>query len=238
MNSGASLQTWDVLKEFGFQPDDSVISEIRPGLGLDFGTFKLSASGLTNRWFKDVVMLTGIHVTSRTLADIEFEMPRQIDSREQCAAWLAWHLDRNLGSDLKPGIQSAAWLELGRANTILLPWVAEQAAYQARPYCSMEREWARPLLKSLKAVLPAMSDDAIVWFSFDGEVMKIRCGNELIAAAATGKAWVERYGLKSAELKNLPRRLVDPMVGFCAWDGHFTIGNWRGAGVIVDTNQP
>jgi hypothetical protein len=44
-----TITTWDVLQDFGFQPDDAVVySDVKPGLSFDFGNFKLSASCLLN----------------------------------------------------------------------------------------------------------------------------------------------------------------------------------------------
>jgi hypothetical protein len=136
MSSSSSLLTWEVLLEFGFEPDSSVWSDIRPGLSLDFGNFKLTAGAVMNRRFQDVVVFGGTLVTPRTISMVEFEMPRQIESREKCAAWLAWNLDQHADTTFEP-TKAMDWLGIGRANFRLLPWYFDQEAYNARPHCLM-----------------------------------------------------------------------------------------------------
>jgi hypothetical protein len=222
-----ALQTWEVLKEFGFQPDTRVISDLLPGLSFDLSDFKLSASAVMNRRFAEVVMFTGVLITSRTMAEIIFELPRRMSSREQCAAWLVWNLNKHIDSPESVCKTGADWMTLGRANQHLLPWIADAAAYNARPCCSVDRESAKFVLKKLRAALLAVAEDADVCFSFDGEVMKIRCGPALIATAATGKAWTQEYQLKAGVLGHLPLRLMCPDVEFSAWEDRFTIFNHR-----------
>ncbi len=226
------LPTWEVLKEFGFQPDFTVVSDIMPGLSFDFGNFQLSASAVIGRQFQEVVFLTGVMATRRTLAEVAFEMPRRIETPEQCAAWLAWHLDKAAGGRFEPRIP-APWLELGRKHFRLLPWFVDQAAYEARPYCSVDRELARPMLKSLARIAKQMPVEEKVWVSFDGEVLKIRAGQELLAIAAHGKAWTSQFGLTAAQLSKPPRRLMDAKVWFESWEDYFTIAGYRHTGVVI-----
>lgn len=228
-----NLETWEVLKALGFQPDVRVISEIRPGLAFDFGNFKLSAGAVTNLRYAEVVLFTGVLVTLNSVSEVLFEMPRRIESEEQCAAWLAWNLDQHADLEFRP-LRPADWLETGRSNRLLLPWIADLAAYEARPYCSVERDLARPILKKLKATLLTVPDVADVRFSFDGEVLKIRCGKDLIATAAKGEAWANHYLLKAAQLKELPSRLLQPHIGFSVWKGHLAIAHWSYEGVIAE----
>jgi hypothetical protein len=96
VNPEPTLNTYEVLRDLGFQPDDTVVySNVKPGLSFDFGSFKLSASCLLNMGFVEVVLFTGILSTPHSLAEIEFELPTKVLSREQCAAWIAWNLDQS-----------------------------------------------------------------------------------------------------------------------------------------------
>lgn len=72
MNKAGARATWDVLKEFGFEPDSSVVSEIMPGLSFDFGNFNLSASAVTNEYLKPVILFAGVLSTPRKLAEVLF----------------------------------------------------------------------------------------------------------------------------------------------------------------------
>ena len=114
--------TWRALKEFDFGPDNSALSDITPGLSFDFGNFKLLASAVTNRHFVDVVLFTGNLFTPRTMAQVCFELPRKVASREQLAALLVDFLGN--AAD-KGGFQPAReveWIAEGRRYQDLLPW--------------------------------------------------------------------------------------------------------------------
>lgn len=224
MSDDPSIQTWDILRELGFVPDSSVWSDIQPGLSVDYGGCKLSASAFLNMAYQEMVLITGVLATPRRLAEVRFEMPGCVSSREQCLAWLVWNLDRDASGVFLP-TSPLAWLEIGRANTALLPWIARKLAYEGRSRCIVDREWARPVFKKLRISLPSLTDESDVWFSFDGEVLKIRYEGECIPVAATGKEWTGSYGIKAGELKYLPGSLQQAQVEFSFWEGIFTIAH-------------
>jgi hypothetical protein len=120
MSDDTSISTWDVLRDLGFEPDEDVLSDITPGLRFDFGNFKLSAGCLTNLYFAEIVLFSGVLVTPRTLTDVSFELPRRLNSREQCAAWIVWYLDNSVKRHFVPA-REVEWLTEGRENQNLLP---------------------------------------------------------------------------------------------------------------------
>ena len=140
MDEAETFATWDLLRDFGFQPDQEVkYSDFEPGLSFDFGNFKLSAGCFTNLRFTEVVSFSGVLKTRRTIAEVSFEMPRRIKSRELCAAWIVWNLDLSAGTLFVPA-REVAWVIDGRKSKDLLPWridraerESEQKAYRARP---------------------------------------------------------------------------------------------------------
>jgi hypothetical protein len=117
-----TILTWQVLQDFGFTPDVAIMSDVMPGLIFDFGNFKLSASCVLSSKFREVVMLTGWLTTSRTIADVRFEIPRAVKSRVQCAAWIVWNLDMLAGKYFFQPLHEVPWLSEGRQNKNLLPW--------------------------------------------------------------------------------------------------------------------
>lgn len=126
MSGPNTVATWNALKEFGFQPDKSGgISDFEAPMSYDFGNFILTASCVMNLSFVNVVMFTGVMRTSRTLGEVRFEMPLTAPSREFCAAWIAWHLDKNAGGDFHP-TRETSWLQEGRMFRSLLPWEIER----------------------------------------------------------------------------------------------------------------
>lgn len=182
VNQQATIATFDALRELGFQPDYTVVySDVKPGLSFDFGNFKLSASCLLNLRVVEVVLFTGILRTPRTLAQVEFELPRRVISREQCAAWIVWNLDQSASGRRFQPLRHVGWMEEGRQNQRLLPWVAEMAAYKSRPSCTVRRDWLRLALKTLGEHLSSLPDSAAVVFSFDGSVLSIRIDGKVVA---------------------------------------------------------
>jgi hypothetical protein len=88
------LLTVDVLRQFGFVEDPKVqFSDLAPGHSFDFGNFELTAAFHLNLQFARVASFGGLIVGVNSLSQIDFEVPFLVESVEQCAAWIAWHLD-------------------------------------------------------------------------------------------------------------------------------------------------
>jgi hypothetical protein len=83
-------------------------------------------------------------------------------------------------------------------------------------------------LKRLRALFEEISEDARVSFEFDGHVMTIQAGEEVIAFPASGRAWAEIHRVPVRALRDfLPKRLLDRQVRFGIWEGCLEIGNRR-----------
>jgi hypothetical protein len=223
---------WDVLPSLGFLPDANVISDVQPGLSRDFGNLRLSASCGTNRNFREVVLFMGILTSERSIAEVIFELPPLVESREQALAFLVWSLDQHADGKIFMPRVPTSWLEEGRKHRYCLPWERELAAYAARPHCTMHRKWASIALKALADHLTEASDGDFVTFEFDGEVLKIRCEKELIAVPAQGKAWVQRYSISAGALKHLPKRLATQFIEVSIWDNALCLARRRFNGAI------
>lgn len=230
MNDADSIIIWDVLRDLGFEPDAKVMSDGTPGLSFDFGNFKLSASSVVNMRFAEVILFTGVLATSRTLAEVDFEIPRRVKSREQCAAWIVWNLDSLAGGLFTPA-REVRWLAEGRENQTLLPWVANLAAYDARPRCMVQRDWLRVALKTLRAILATARDEDTMEFGFDGAVLTMKCAGEVVALPAEGSSWPERLAIPARNLQNLPKRLMSERLEVSVFEGRLNIGRNRYNGV-------
>ena len=224
MTDTASIAVWDVLKEFGFAPNSSVISDVMPGLSFDFGNFKLSASAVMGTMFRPVVLFTGVMATSRTLAEVCFELPRMVASREQLAAFLVYYLDKAADGDVFQPARNVDWLTMGRQHCHLLPWEVDMAAYHARPHCSVQRDWLRLALKSLAEVVAKADDVAEVELGFDGSVLTLKCSGQVVPMAANGKAWATQFVIPAGKLRRLPKRLMQHEPEVSVRDGRLHIG--------------
>jgi hypothetical protein len=213
----------DVLRDFGFRPSDKPDYGFEDSLIYDFGNFRLYADLGPNRWFRQVVLFSGDLFTTRTMAMIEFEISSQIESPELCAALLAYHLR---GYRIQPD-HEVRWLTEGRQNEDILPWRREQAAYSARPQCTVGREWLRLALKSLAKRIASLADEAPVLFAFQTGVFYIEVGGEAIVMAAKGEGWPYPVTVLAGKLRNLPKRFMHDTILISVWDSSLLIDGYR-----------
>jgi len=231
------VSTWGLLPSLGFLPDPRVMSDVMPGLSCNFGNVKVSASCVMSRYFKEVVLFTGVLKTERTIGEICFEMPLYVESLEQGVAWLVYGLDQSADHNIfKPAI-AVPWLENGRKNRNALPWrqqwARESAAYAARPHCFVSKEWARMALKTLAEQLAEVADGIPVTFQFDGEVLTIRCAGNVTAVAAQGNRWSQSYSVPAASLRKFPKRFMESKIEVSIWKSALTIGRRRYSGIVA-----
>jgi hypothetical protein len=225
MTETASIAIWNTLQDFGFAPDESVMSDVRPGLSFDFGNFTLCASAVMGKWFQPVVLFTGVLTTPRTMAEICFEIPRSPMAKELVAAWIVWHLDRNSDSGRFTPKREPDWLELGRQNQHQLPWEIARAAYAARPHCTVNRAVLRLALNTLAKNLMEADASAPVIVAFDGRVLSFLCCGVETLMGATGEAWPHQYCALAKTLRErLPKRLMRPLVEVGVWESRLRIG--------------
>ncbi len=244
MYESAPFATWDVLRDLGFKLDADVISDFMPGLSFDFGNFKLKAGSMMNLKFQNVVILSGILQTNRSIAEVEFEMPLRIESRELCAAWIVWHLDKSSRPDLFVSTKPATWLELGRQHRDQLPWEKqliewerEAELYRQRPHCRVARKWLRLALTTMGEHLKSMEDPELVTVAFNDGVLTLRLGSNRIVLAAEGTSWECTYSLPAGNLRVLPKRLMGDPVVVGIWHSQLEIDRNRYDGLISGTDS-
>jgi hypothetical protein len=224
MGEPETLATMDLLREFGFQPDNTTAFS-HDTLSFDFGSFKLEAAQVTNRWFKEVVRLYALLVTYSssgqvsTLEDIDFELPCRLESRELCAAWIAWELGHR-GPSSTPG---PAWLVEGQQSLGLLPWRINQAAFEARPICTVQRDWLRLALKTLAVQIASVGDEVPVVVNFENGVLSVQCAGKKIALPAEGTSWPQQFTIPAGNLRQLPKRLAREEISVSVWDSGLRI---------------
>ncbi len=225
--SDAAIPTWTLLPSLGFQPDDTVsFSEIRPGLSLDFGNFKLSAADLISPRSGEVVSFSGVLATPRTLTEIHFELPRRVESLKQCAAWIVWNLDQQWDDRMFRPARATEWVEEARRYRRLLPWVMSQAEFEARPRCRVRRDWLRLALKTLSEHIASLPDNASIVFAFDGSVFSIQSEKKVIALPAEGLPWLVRFRVEAGRLRRLPKRLMRECIGVSIWESRISLGQY------------
>jgi hypothetical protein len=224
----------DLLRRLGFQPDPAVISDDSPGLSFDFGNLTLRAGSCINLRCVEVVLFGGILRMPDSSTDVHFEMPRLLKSLKQCAAWIVWNLDQCAGRCTYTPTRHVDWIEEGRKNQTLLPWVRAMAEFDARPQCIVQRDWLRLALKTLGEYLAPFPDDAGIVFSFDGSVLSIRFEKKVIALPGEGSPWAVSFRVEARTLRHLPKRLMRDHIGVPIWESRLTLGNYSYAGTLEE----
>lgn len=239
MNENKTIATWNVLRDFGFAVDSSVMSDAMPGLSYDFGNFKLSACSCMNLRFADVVLFTGCLASPRSISEVQFEIPQFVESRELCAAWIVWHLDGYADGRIFQPMREVAWLHEGRNYKHLLPWERErvnrereQEEYRARPHCTAQRDWLRLALKTLKEYLAKAEDVEPVEIGFDGKVLSFRLAGNVVVLAAEGSPWPTSFTLPAGKLRPLPKRLMSADIDVSVWRSRLNIDGSRYDGIV------
>lgn len=233
MNDEGSVSTVAVLLELGFAPDTGGTS----GLAFDFGNFKLTAIWGTKTWglnmFGQKVMLfLGHLVTKCGHSEIDFEMPLRIASREQCAAWIVYHLDRAASMGVFQPSHHVPWVEDGRRHQDQLPWIKEIAECEARPLCMAHRDWFRVALKKLRENLAEVDGDKGVVFSFADSLLTIRCEDKVVAFPAEGRSWDKCFSIPAGRMRLLARRLMSEWIEVSVWKGRLYFGGRAYTGVV------
>jgi hypothetical protein len=208
-----------VLERIGFRSDKA-----GGGHSFDFGSLRLDALPcMSPRTFEDVVLFTGVWSDGRTIAQVQFETPDAFESFEQGVAWIADGLGRSRFRPASP----VAWLDQGRAWRDRLPWVRSQAAYNARPNCTVGREWFRLPAARLRVLAENAEPEDLANFVFDGHVLTIFARSSALPMPAEGAAWAVQYAVLLSHLRGLPKRLMLPSVEVSVWEERLSVARLR-----------
>lgn len=212
MSTEENILLESVLRRIGFLPTDG-------GLQFDFGNCKLkSIEGMTPQFFYGITFL-GYWKTNRSIGQIHFSLPLEVESYEQGIALMAYYL-RHTVLDVKP-----KWLIEGLALSVLLPWEIERKKYRENPRAMIEHEWFRILVKKLLEASYNSTEVDVTTFSFDGAILQIVCNGINIVCAATGKKWQSTATVKTKSLNFLPKRVSKKNFQIYIWQDKLHIGS-------------
>ena len=135
--------TLNSLISLGFEPRQT--SAGLDGVGYRFVHLDLDAVHVVNLYARYVVLLSGVLNTGRTVAVIEDQIPDDLGSSVEAAAWVSYAL-RSHRSDLEP---IPDWFIEGERHWDLVPHARQmreaeerQRAYLASPRCYIDRDYA------------------------------------------------------------------------------------------------
>ena len=112
-----STTTRELLVKLRFIEVWGEMTDQEPSYRYEFGNFDLRAVQITSVGFRGVFKFSGVLIDRRTLQNIDFELPLELDSEKQGTAMLAYYLRSKLAISDDP-----AWLEQGRTWERFLPW--------------------------------------------------------------------------------------------------------------------
>lgn len=224
----------DVLPTLGFAPDWAGYSENPPGFKFNRSNLELTAGEMTNRYLQRGVQFSGLWRTARSLKMIDFEMPLKAESHEQVVAWIVF----GIGIDYEPP-SAIDWFDQGKLWQDQLPWeryyrdlrvrIEETRRLRAlRPHCFLSRKWMRVLLNHMAAATASNSQAVEVQVHFNGRMLTLEVGEEMIGAPASGPgAWPCKYGVAITADGVLPSRLMTDPVEVGIWQGAFEVESCR-----------
>jgi hypothetical protein len=215
-----SIPSREVFERLQFVQDWSPTDQ-PPSYTADLGVLHLRAVRCLGMqaFLRPVFFLSGSYRTERTIGMINYEMPVSVASFEQGVAFLAYAV-RDHVDVLKP----VEWLRLGLDWSSHLPWNQSMAAYNARPQCTVRRNWFKLAAADLRAYASTSEPDRYVFVSFDGMVLTFDCGPMKVALPATGTAWEKAVAISVDGLLAIPKRIMRDPVVIGVWDDRFTIG--------------
>ena len=227
------VSTHAALQALGFRFEPKVYPELETGLSYDFGDFQLTATRVMNLQVREAWHLFGLVAASRSVIQIEFEMPLQVDSAEQCAAWIAWALEHQLCNERLIASLNQELVILGLQHQSTLPWVRQQAAYAAHPNCWVERSWMRLLFKTLAGHVSKDDPDDRISIRFDGAVLSFHGQDWTIPVPASVNAWIATYIIKVRDFSSFPVRLMKTEIGVSVREDNLIIGNRLYRGIAI-----
>ncbi|MEO9090816.1 MAG: hypothetical protein ABI247_10855 [Rhodanobacter sp.] len=223
------VSAMEVLHHLGWVPDTDNPCSTGPALKYSFGNLTISAGVFTNRFFQPVVILVGLFSDGRSIQDIAFEIPQQVESRLQMLAFVAYAL-RGIRLAITP-----EWLEEGQRAQGELPWVRDAAAYRARPLADVTRDWMRVFGRELRSEAAAADESDHCRVAFDGEVLRFLLPRRTLPVAACGEPWKIEVTLELSALVAMPKRWMSDPVAVAFWKGHLTIGNQQFNAIAAET---
>lgn len=176
-----------------------------------------------SKYFREVVLVSGIFNNGRTLCEISHQIPPDLSTDESAAAWLVYALRQNL--DERSSLPD--WVSLGRANQMLVPMIAEKEAYKSRPACHIEADFARILRARITALIAELTSHASLRIEFDGSMLQAVVNKEVVKVPAEGIAWSGQIVVPNANVFEFPKRIAAQGTTLDFWDCSMGLGRQR-----------
>ena len=177
-----------------------------------------------------VVLLSGVINTGDILAEVENQIPNDLRSASEAAAWVSYAL-KSYRRQLEP---LPDWFVEGERHWDLVPPARlelaareRMRAYQARPKCLIDRDYARPLRRNLLEAISGLAGPTEMTFRFDGRVLSIVLNERAHEVVASGESWSSAYRVSVSSQTKLPTRFKSPVVILDVFEGYVSFGGLR-----------
>ena len=188
----------------------------------EFAAFDLFCSHTMNKFMRMVVRVHGVIYTGRTLAEVDSEIPDNLEDPLEAVAWVSYVLSSHK-DDLGP---LPDWFVAGERNAHLVERAIEgsdawerRQAYEASPKCYIDRDYARPLRHNLQENISWLEGEAEMTISFDGRVLSIDFCGRVQEVVAGGEGWPASYRVMVSPEAELPARFMSRSVVVSVFEG-------------------
>ena len=220
--------TLDCLLELGFERRPPKYGAAT--VGYRFVHLDLVALHVMNLSMQYVVLLSGVVNTGSILAEVESQIPNDLGSPLEAAAWVSYAL-KSHRRELEP---LPDWFVEGDRHWDLVPparmeraALERQRAYQACPKCSIDRDYARPLRRNLLEAISGLAGETEMTFRFDRRVLSIVLKERAHEVVASGESWPSAYRVSVSSETKLPTRFKSPVVILSVFEGYVSFGGLR-----------
>ena len=197
-----------------------------------FTEFDLVASPTLNSFNVPVIELTGYREDRRSLSIIQGQIPINLGTPLEAAAWISFVLE----SDKRHLDPLPDWFVEGEGHWDLVPPARElpaararEEAYQASPKCSIDRDYARPIRRNLMEEISWLreGESADTKFTFDGRILTIDFGDSVHEVVASGDSWPNSYCANLTPESKFPAKFERQWVEVSAFEGYICVDRFR-----------
>ena len=226
-----SCPTLDSLIALGFEPRNTGdrVAEVK-AVCYRFACLDLDARHVMNLSARQVILLSGVLTTGRTLATIESQIPDDLGNAFEAAAWVSYAL-KSHRNKLDP---LPDWFLEGESHWDLVPPARQmsearerQRAYLSSPRCHIDRDYARPLRRNLLEELSGLAGETQMTVSFDGRVLSIDLKDRTHEVPASGDSWPSSYKAIVGPGAKMPARFESGIVEVSVFEGYVRFDRLR-----------
>lgn len=188
------VYTFDVLVALGFTNHGHE-------LVYKFDNCELKAIPAVTKRLQPCITFLGLLSDRDNINYIDFDLPQEFDSLEQCMAILSFCLKSY------PLRKRTYWLEAHETYKHELPWTKKWVRHDEISIAHIDNDWFKLLVKKLNLVHETNNPNDLIVCNFDGTILSFTSRETHLACAAKGNKWQNEFLFKASQLRGLPKRI-------------------------------